>query len=235
MESQGRTMLGEIRFGIVDDHPVFRAGVIHTLAQAGLTCVGEAASPEEAVRIAGEQAPDIILLDIDRAGHSLSAVRTIAGSCPGMRLLLLAEAPDQQQVMVALQAGASGYAPKSIGGPELIESMRSVRRGDTYVYPALLAGAAINPAPVHRPDVPLTKLHLREEQILRHLVNGLSNKEIARELNLSDKTVKHYLTSLMQKLKVHNRVEAALIAAKYSSTPASTAIRSADGNRLPWA
>ena len=224
MGSQGGTMSGEIRFAVVDDHPMFRAGVIQTLAQAGLTCVGEAASPEEAVRIAGEQAPDIILLDIDRAGHSLSAVRTIAGSCSGMRLLLLAEAPDHEQVVVALRAGASGYAPKSITGPELIASVRWVCRGDTYVYPTL-AGAVISQASSHKPQDLFTKLHVREEQILKLLPNGLSNKEIGRELKLSDKTVKHYLTSLMQKLQVQNRVEAALLAAKYSSTPASAAMR----------
>ncbi len=218
-------MSGGIRFAVIDDRPVFRAGVIHTLAQAQVTCVAEGATPEEAVRIAGEQAPDILLFDIDRAGRSLSAVRTIAVSCPGVRLLLLAEAPSREQVVVALQAGASGYAPKSITGPELIEAMRWVLRRDTYVYPTLLAAATIDPTPVQRPEELLAKLHLREEQILEHLVNGLSNKEIGRQLKLSDKTVKHYLTSLMQKLQVRNRVEAALLAAKYSSTPATAATR----------
>ena len=117
-------MSGEIRFAVVDDHPMFRAGVIHTLAQAGLTCVAEGAAPEEAVQLAGERAPDVILLDIDRAGLSLAAVRTLAASAPGVRLLLLAEAPDQEQVVAALRAGANGYAPKSLTGLELVESVR---------------------------------------------------------------------------------------------------------------
>ena len=212
------TMSGEIRFAVVDDHPMFRAGVIHTLAQAGLTCVAEGASPEEAVRLAGERAPDVILLDIDRAGLSLAAVRTLAASCPGVRLLLLAEAPDQEQVVAALRAGANGYAPKSLTGLELVESVRWVCRGDTYVYPTL-AGAVISQDSAHKPQDLFAKLHVREEQILKLLPNGLSNKQIGHQLEISDKTVKHYLTSLMQKLQVKNRVEAALLGAK-RATPA---------------
>ena len=91
-------MSGEIRFAVVDNHPMFRTGVIQTLAPAQLTCVAEGTSPEEAVRIAGEQAPDIILLDSDRAGLSLAAVRTIASNSPEVRILLLAGTPDQEQV-----------------------------------------------------------------------------------------------------------------------------------------
>ena len=190
-------MSGEIRFAVVDDHPMFRAGVIHTLAQAGLTCVAEGATPEEAVRLAGERAPDVILLDIDRAGLSLAAVRTLAASCPGVRLLLLAEAPDQEQVVAALRAGANGYAPKSLTGVELVESVRWVCRGDTYVYPTL-AAAVISQGSAKKPQDIFSSLSVREAQILKHLSNGLSNKQIGHQLEISDKTVKHYLTSLMQ-------------------------------------
>jgi DNA-binding NarL/FixJ family response regulator len=213
------TMSGEIRFAVVDDHPMFRAGVIATLARAGLTCVAEGATPEEAVRLAGERAPDVILLDIDRAGGSLSAVRAIAAGSPGVRLLLLAEAPDQEQVVAALRAGASGYAPKSLTGVELVESVRWVGRGDTYVYPTL-AAAVISQASARKPHDPFAMLSVREEQILRYLAKGFSNKQIGHQLEISDKTVKHYLTSLMQKLQVRNRVEAALLAAKRA--PADT-------------
>jgi DNA-binding NarL/FixJ family response regulator len=206
-------MSSEIRFAVVDDYPMFRAGVIQTLAQAQIKCVAEATTPEEAVRIVGEQAPDVILLDIDRAGQSLSAVRTLADGSPSVRILLLAKVPDQEQVVTALRAGANGYAPKSLTGPDLIESVRWVCRGDTYVYPTL-AAAVISQASARKPQDPFAMLSVREEQIARRLARGFSNKQIGRELKLSEATVKSYVTDLMQKLKVRNRLGAALLVAE---------------------
>jgi two-component system, NarL family, nitrate/nitrite response regulator NarL len=218
-------MSDKVRFAVVDDHPMFRAGVIHTLTQAGMESAAEGEAPDDAIRIAREVMPDVLIIDVNMGSSSIPAVRQIAADCPSVRTMMLTVVADEEHVVAALRAGASGYMLKGVAGQELVESVRRVSRGEAYVYPALAAALIGHVAAKKAPD-PFATLTVREEQILGYLAKGLSNKEIGSRLDISDKTVKHYLTSLLQKLQVRNRVEAALLAATRPSESGQGWLRS---------
>jgi DNA-binding NarL/FixJ family response regulator len=226
-------MTGKIRVAVVDDHPLFRAGVVYTLRSApDLQIVAEGESPDDALHIAGELVPDVILLDVNMAGSGIEAARAIAQDHPRVKTMMLTALSDEENVMAALDAGAMGYALKGISGPELVESVRRVHRGEHYVFPTLAAKLLGHAGPARRlPPDRLAGLSRREEQILGYLVQGLSNKEIGGNLRLSEKTVKHYLTGLLDKLHVRNRVEAAVLAYSCAERPGSLAQRRQSGSR----
>jgi two-component system, NarL family, nitrate/nitrite response regulator NarL len=203
--------MGNIRLAIIDAHPMFRVGIAHILTKSGgCEVVAEGAGVEDALRIARQYAPDVLVLDL-HADLCGDAIRRIAAECPATRILVLTVLADEDLVIAALQAGAAGYMLKGASGSELVESVQRVHRGEAYVYPALAARLLQGPRGPAKPDA-FSTLTIREEQILNHLTRGLSNKEIGRELNLSEKTVKHYVTTLFEKLQVRNRLEAALLA-----------------------
>jgi len=198
---------------VVDDHPLFRKGVVATLA-AELTfdIVAEGATGAEAVGIAARLMPDILLLDISLPGCGLAAARQIHAATPIVKVVMLTASESEEHVMAALEAGARGYMLKGIGSTDLVRTIKDIIFGETYVTPSLAARLlrhARQPAPLPRSagDVHLTG---REEQILDQVANGSTNKEIANRLKISEKTVKHYMTNIMEKLHVRNRVEAAL-------------------------
>jgi DNA-binding NarL/FixJ family response regulator len=212
-------MSDKIHVVIVDDHPLFREGVAHTLrAQADIEIVGQGATADEAVRLAGDLLPDIILLDIDIPGSGLHAAQTIATLCPVCRIVMLTVSAEEDHLIAALKAGARAYILKGIAARELVSILRAVWAGESYVPPTLAAsllaemtGATSGARPLARP---LDELTERERQILERVAAGCSNKEIGQQLCLTEKTVKHYMTNILQKLHVRNRVEAALIAQK---------------------
>jgi DNA-binding NarL/FixJ family response regulator len=212
-------MSEKIQIVIVDDHPLFREGVAHTLrAEPGLEVVGQGANMEDAVRLACDLLPDIILLDIDMPGGGLHAAQAIAAACPVTRIVMLTVSEDEEHVLGALRAGARAYILKGISARELISILRAVWAGEGYVSPTLAASLLsemTGTVPGGRlPGSPLDELTERERQILECIAAGLSNKEIGHQLHLSEKTVKHYVTNILQKLHVRNRVEAALLAQK---------------------
>ena len=212
-------MSEKIQIVIVDDHPLFREGVAHTLrAEPGLEVVGQGANMEDAVRLACDLLPDIILLDIDMPGGGLHAAQAIAAACPVTRIVMLTVSEDEEHVLGALRAGARAYILKGISARELISILRAVWAGEGYVSPTLAASLLsemTGTVPGGRPPgSPLDDLTERERQILECIAAGLSNKEIGHQLHLSEKTVKHYVTNILQKLHVRNRVEAALLAQK---------------------
>jgi DNA-binding NarL/FixJ family response regulator len=204
-------MSKRVRVGIVDAHPLFRAGVGQSLTLSrDCEVVAEGATAEDAFRIARRDAPDVLIVDL-HSEINVETVARLAGEFPAMRILILTVVADENQVVSALRAGVAGYMLKGASGAELIESIGRVHEGESYVYPSLAArliGLAVN-----RQSTPdrFSTLTTREEQILDYLTRGLSNKEIGHELTLSDKTIKHYVTSLLEKLDVSNRVEAALL------------------------
>lgn len=209
-------MADTLRVIIADDHPLMREGVASALAAGDdIEIVGQGGTAHDAIALAREHLPDLALVDLAMPGGGLNAVRAIATACPVTNIVVLTVSEDEDDVLAALQAGARAYVLKGVGAGELTSILRGVVAGDVYVTPTLAAGllagivaGAVDPSP---PD-PLSELSSREREILEHVANGDSNREIANNLALSEKTVKHYMTNILQKLQVRNRVEAALLA-----------------------
>lgn len=207
-----------IRILVIDDHPLLRDGVCSTLeSEDNFRVVGQGASYEEALQLANEHVPDMIFLDISMPGGGVNAARDIHASLPDIKLIMLTVSEDEKDVISALKAGAKGYILKGIGGNELINAVHTISRGETFINASLAANILLGTSNKGEgsPGSLLDKLNKREHSILKALERGLTNKQIADELFLSEKTIKHYMTSLMQKLEVKNRVEAALMAQKY--------------------
>jgi DNA-binding NarL/FixJ family response regulator len=209
-------MPNKIRTVMVDDHPMFREGVVRTLAvEPDFEIVGEGVDADDAAKLARELLPDVILLDLSMPGGGIEAARRISAACPIVKIVVLTVSEHDDDVVAALQAGARGYVLKGIGGDDLVNIVRSVNQGESYVSPDLAARLLVemqNGNGNRSSRDPLSELTVREEQILKHVSRGLSNKEIGRELGIQEKTVKHYMTNVLQKLQVRNRVEAALMA-----------------------
>jgi len=209
-------MPDKIRIVLVDDHPLFREGVAMTLAsEPDIEVLGQGVSADDALRLVKKFLPDIVLLDISMPGGGIEAARKIAVSCPVVKIVMLTVSEQDDVVVTALQAGARGYILKGVGGEELVSIVRAVNRGESYVSPDLAARLLVEMQSGNSngsaPDL-FSALTAREEQILKLVSRGFSNKEIGRELGLQEKTVKHYMTNILQKLQVRNRVEAALLA-----------------------
>ena len=201
------------RVAIVDDHPLFREGVAQTLrAHPMIEVVGEGMTADEAIRLVERLAPDVLLLDLTIPGCGLSVLKAVAGG--STRVLILTASEHDDDLLGALEAGARGYALKGIGGDDLVRVVQAVAAGEVYVPPSLAAGLLIGVARGTRlpaaPSSPLEELSERERQVLDLLASGQSNREIGDSLHLTEKTVKHYVTAILQKLNVRNRVEAAL-------------------------
>lgn len=214
-------MTRSIRVVIADDHPLFRDGVARTLAEQGdCEIVAQCADADAAVAAVCEHLPDIAVLDISMPGSGIEAARRIAASCPVVKILMLTVSEEERDVMEALEAGASSYVLKGIGGGELCRIVRTVQEGGVYVSPELAARMLVDVNDRRRSGGvdPFSDLTAREEQILKQVAQGQSNKEIAATLELSEKTVKHYMTNILQKLQVRNRVEAALKARDHYAT-----------------
>jgi two-component system nitrate/nitrite response regulator NarL len=212
-------MTNNIRVVVVDDHPLFRDGTARTLNScAEIEVVAEGENAEAAIQLAQDHLPDIILLDISMPGGGIEAARVISRTCPVVKIAMLTVSEREDDVMKSLKAGASGYILKGVGGRELIEIVTGVYNGDSYVSPGLAARMLTELKNIPVEDVAhkdiFSALTAREEQILESVSRGLSNKEIGRELNITEKTVKHYVTNVLQKLQVRNRVEAAVLAQK---------------------
>jgi len=210
-------MADNIRCVLIDDHPLFREGVAGVLrAEPNFEVIGEGASAQEAVQLAAELLPDVILLDITMPGGGVHAARQIAAACPFIKIIMLTASEEEDDVTAALKAGARAYVLKGVAARELVRIVHLVVEGEVYVTPALAVSvlADIDAAPIAaaRPNDMLSQLSERERQILEKVAAGLSNKEIGAQLYLSEKTIKHYMTNILQKLHVHNRVEAALLA-----------------------
>jgi DNA-binding NarL/FixJ family response regulator len=212
-------MSDTIRIAVVDDHPMLREGVVRTLLDEGdIEVVGEGGTAEQAIDIAQQTLPDIMLLDMNMPGSGLTAIERISEVCPAVKLIVLTVQEDHDSVTLALKLGARGYVIKGVGGSQLVHVIRAVNDGGSYVSPSLAAKLLSNFGQSDYKTGPnqIETLTAREEQILRLLGKGLRNKEIANELDLKEKTVKHYVTNILQKLQLRNRVEAALLLQKQS-------------------
>ncbi len=206
-------MTDQIRVLIADDHPMFRTGVGLALKSAGaFEVVGEAGNAQEAIALAQQLRPHVVLLDINMPGCGLQAAAAIARLDPEIRIVMLTVSETEQSVNAALEAGAKGYILKGVSSQELARVLHAICEGEAYVTPALAARllTQLRQKPAVRERNTLSDLTSREEEILAHAAQGLTNKEIARNLTLSEKTVKHYMTNVLHKLQVRNRVEAVI-------------------------
>ena len=207
-------MTEAIRIVVADDHPLFLDGLVATLSAdeelAVVATVGDAAA---AVRAVGEHKPDLALLDVAMPGGGLEAARQISASHPTTRIVILTSSEDEDDLMAAMKAGARGYVLKGVAGRELRAILKGIHAGGTYLAPGLAYGALKE---LTRPRVPnpIDDLTDREREVLALVASGLSNAEIGGRLGLAEKTVKHYMTSILGKLQVASRVEVALLAYK---------------------
>jgi two-component system nitrate/nitrite response regulator NarL len=212
-------MSDKIRIAVVDDHPMLREGVVRTLNdEFDIEVVGEGDSADQAIDIAQKLLPDIILIDMNMPGSGLAAIERISDVCPAVKTIVLTVEEDHDSVTHALERGARAYVLKGVGASELVDVVRAVNDGGSYVSPSLAAKLLSNFGASNRKgdygQDPIQTLTAREEQILDLLGKGLRNKEIGRQLDLKEKTVKHYVTNILQKLQLRNRVEAAVLLQK---------------------
>ena len=197
-----------IRLVIADDHAVVRTG-LRQLASTfeDVELVGAAADGEEAVRICREQRPDVVLMDLEMPVlDGIEATRRIADEQPEVAVVVLTSFSDREQILRALDAGAVGYLLKDAEPEELAKAVRAAARGEAPLDPR--AGRALLSARVAAS--PLDALSVREREVLELVARGLPNKLIARELDISEKTVKAHLTSVFRSIGVSDRTQAAL-------------------------
>lgn len=209
-------MASPIRILLADDHPLFRKGVAHSLGAApDLEVIAEAGSGEEAVELAHRLRPDMVLLDVTMPGMGgIAAAGEIAASEPEVRIMMLTVSENQENLLAALKAGAHGYVLKGVSASEMRAITRRVAGGEAYVPPALAAELLTELSRPH-PHGSLSELTSREADVLKLLSQGFTNREIGESLHLAEKTVKHHVTNILQKLQVRSRTEAALIAVQH--------------------
>lgn len=200
---------------VADDHPIFRDGLVKSLEEDGtFSVVGVASSAMEATELAASLRPDIALLDLSMPGGGLSAIAQIASQQLAKHVAMLTVSEDGEDVSEALRLGAQAYILKGVSARELRGILSDVAKGETHVAPSLAAKMLTFMTKEKNEASPLDDLTKREEDILRIVATGQSNKEVADALGLQEKTVKHYMTTILEKLHARNRVEAALIAHK---------------------
>jgi len=217
--------MDKIQLVIIDDHPLFREGVAAILGrETGIQIVGQGASAVDAIRLASELLPDIIILDINMPGGGLRAAKAIVESCPVVKIIMLTASDNEDDVLTALKSGAKAYVLKGVATRELLGILRSVQDGEGYVTPSLAANILSevrlenDDRRPHKQMNVVDNLTEREHEILELIAMGISNKEIGLRLQLTEKTVKHHVSNILQKLQVHNRVQAAMLAQKGASS-----------------
>jgi DNA-binding NarL/FixJ family response regulator len=209
-------MTNPIRTAIVDDHPLFREGVSKLLARTpGIEIVADGSTGLDAINIARQLLPDVLVLDLRLPDSGVNAASTIAREYPTVRIIILTASDCDSDVAAMLQVGVHGYLLKDCTGQEIVRAVQRVHAGEFYVTPSLAARLLTEMStPAPKLDDRSEDLSGREEVVLEQVSKGLTNKEIARALNLREKTVKHYMTNIMQKLGVRNRLEAVLMGQK---------------------
>jgi two-component system nitrate/nitrite response regulator NarL len=209
--------MDKIHLVIIDDHPLFREGVVAILGtEPDMEIVGQGDTADDAIRLSRDLLPDVLILDINIPGGGLNAAQSIANAYPVVKIIMLTGSPDEDNVLTALRAGAQAYVLKGVSARELVDILHTVQSGESYVTPTLAANLLMeltsNASDERTQPGNLADLKEREREILELIAMGKSNKEIGLELHLTEKTVKHYVTNILQKLQVQSRVQAALLA-----------------------
>jgi two-component system response regulator DevR len=209
-----------LRVLIVDDHEVVRQGLVAMINRRdAFQVVAAAGTVAESIEKARQHRPDIVVMDVRLPdGSGIEACRAIRAELPDTRVVMLTSDPDEDAVLGAIVAGASGYLLKLIGGRELVAALETVGRGGSLLDPAVTARvlARINRIAAGAiENDQLSQLTAQERKVLRGLAEGMTNKEIASEIFLSDKTVKNYVSSILAKLNLDRRAQAAAFVAKH--------------------
>lgn len=214
-----------VRIVTVDDHPIFRDGLRRLLeAEPDMAVVGEAVDADEAITLARTLSPDIVLLDVAMPKTSGLEVLQALVQMPGARVIILTAAIDKADIIKALQLGARGVVLKESATGLLMKAIRIVMEGGYWVgresvSDLLLALQSLGPPPDRAENLPAFSLTQRELQIVALVVEAAGNRKIAETLAISEKTVKHHLTNIFEKLGVSSRLELALFAAQHRLTP----------------
>lgn len=199
---------------IADDHQIVRRGLRMTIdAEKDMQVAAEAADGAEVLALIRKHGPDVVLMDLQMPNmDGVRALEQIRPEFPNLPILILTSFSDDAHIYAALRAGASGFLLKEMGGDELVEAIRGAAKGRPQLHPDI-ARKLMARAPL--PDDPFESLTERERDVLKLLGRGMSNKEIALELVLTEMTVKGYVSDLLSKLGVSDRTQAALMAVRY--------------------
>jgi DNA-binding NarL/FixJ family response regulator len=202
---------------VVDDHELFRGGLVGLLQERGITVVGESALAADAIRLATELSPDVILMDLNMPGMSgVEATHRLTATAPLARVLVLTVVADDRHVIDALLAGACGYLLKESRIDEIIDGIQASARGESLISPRIATQLVrrIREPDEIEPGLSGAELTPREREVLDLLARGMDNPEIARTLYLSQHTVKNHVSSILVKLQVENRIQAAVRAVR---------------------
>jgi DNA-binding NarL/FixJ family response regulator len=213
MAARVRGVSEQLRVMVVDDHPMWREGVARDLSEAGIDVVATAANGTEAITRFPAARPDVLVLDLQiPEPNGVAVTAEVVKRDPSVRVLILSASGEQQDVLEAVKAGATGYLVKSASRAELLDAVRRVAQGDTVFTPGL-AGLVLGeyrrlsdtrPADA-KDDTP--RLTERETEVLRLVAKGMSYKQIAERLFLSHRTVQNHVQNTLRKLQLHNRVQ----------------------------
>jgi DNA-binding NarL/FixJ family response regulator len=209
----------EPRVVLVDDHDLFRTGLVTLLTEQGVQVVGEAGTGEAALRVVREVAPDVVVMDLNMPGISgVEATREITTVAPRTRVVVLTISADDNDVVDAVMAGACGYLLKDSSIQQLIAGIRAAAAGESLISPQI-AGKVLELLRGHgtggeKAQVTTTTLSDRELEVLKLIAIGKDNAEIARDLFISPKTVKNHISNILMKLQIENRIQAAVYAVR---------------------
>jgi two-component system NarL family response regulator len=212
-----------IRTMIVDDHALFRRGLEMVLdEEPDIDLVGQASDGAEAVEKAAESLPDVVLMDIRMPRSSgIEACRAMKEAAPSAKIIILTISDEEEDLFEAIRAGASGYLLKDIPLDEVAEAVRAVHGGQSLINPSMAGKLLTEFATLARRDgearaqeVPAPKLTDREMQVLKLVARGMNNRDIAKALFISENTVKNHVRNILEKLQIHSRMEAVMVAVR---------------------
>ncbi len=206
-----------MRVFLVDDHEVVRRGLADLLtAQGDFDIVGEAATAEEALFRAPLLHPDVVVLDVRLPdGNGIEVCRDLRSADPALMCLMLTSYDDEQALIGAAMAGASGYLLKDVKGNDFVGAIRRVAQGESLLDPQTV-GEVVAGVHTRRASDPLSELTPQERKLLGHIAEGKTNRQIAAEMFLAEKTVKNYVSNVLMKLGMSRRTEAAVFAVRLS-------------------
>jgi DNA-binding NarL/FixJ family response regulator len=212
-----------IRTMIVDDHALFRRGLEMVLdEETDIELVGQASDGTEAVEKAAESLPDVVLMDIRMPrSNGIEACRAMKEAAPSAKIVILTISDEEEDLFEAIRAGASGYLLKDIPLDEVADTVRAVHGGQSLINPSMAGKLLTEFATLAKRDdeeraqeLPAPRLTEREMQVLKLVARGMNNRDIAKELFISENTVKNHVRNILEKLQIHSRMEAVMVAVR---------------------